>query len=613
MLKKITSIELINKFKNLYKKKKTLSIIGITSLLFLITLGIFASFSKDTKTKEISGPFVKDQVIIKYKVDLSQSVEFKQKLTSLGVISQEKVYKTSTNPSLSKYYILKLKQGIDVKSVVKELSKFNELEKAEPNYIFSAQAEPNDPSYPKEWALQKIDMPNAWIIGTGTSETKVAVVDTGVDGSHPEFNGRISLAADCASGTCVDSTATDNSYHGTHVAGTIGAATNNGVGVAGINWNINFIVAKMLNSQGTGSGTALVSGIIFASENGARVINLSLGGAHACSSMEQDAINFAINNGTTVIVAAGNSNMNASNFSPASCQGVLVVGATGPNDERAVYSNFGSIVDIAAPGGNSNGAAKTAANTILSTAPGGSYQVLQGTSMATPHVVGVAALLLSVNPGLSPSQVKSCLVDNADPISTDKPIGPRLNAFKTLNACSGLPPITTTTTIPRETTSTTIVSGGGNSQTPLLQGTVYTDLNTNNTPDPGEGYQGASVAIAGPFNGSIATDSLGKFFFPNLPVGDYTISAVAGSVNFNPSSLFSMATNMIRTADFKIISGSGGDSTTTTTTTTTIPPDPDEEDTTTTTIPIFYNCVFDPSCALNQGQIQFCPLKCTKK
>ncbi|PIZ97388.1 MAG: hypothetical protein COX78_04610, partial [Candidatus Levybacteria bacterium CG_4_10_14_0_2_um_filter_35_8] len=123
--------------------------------------------------------------------------------------------------------------------------------------------------------------------------------------------------------------------------------------------------------------------------------------------------------------------------------------------------------------------------------------------------------------------------------------------------------------------------------------------------------QGASVAIAGPFNGSIATDSLGKFFFPNLPVGDYTISAVAGSVNFNPSSLFSMATNMIRTADFKIISGSGGDSTTTTTTT--IPPDPDEEDTTTTTIPIFYNCVFDPSCALNQGQIQFCPLKCTKK
>jgi subtilisin family serine protease len=629
MWKKITSIKLIEKIKKLSKAKKILLILGVVVFAFLIIAFVYMAALKSSSEKEITGSFVQNQVIVKYKVDLSRDESFQQKLIKLGIISQEKVFKTSNNSTLSRYYLLKLKDGTDVRKLIGQLSKFNELEAAEPNYILSTQNVPNDPYYSELWGFQKIDMPNAWNLGTGTIETKVAVVDTGVDGSHPEFSDRIAAVADCTSGDCVNSSATDNQYHGTHLAGTIGAAGNDGFGIPGINWDIRFVVAKVLKGpDGKGDTTWINSGIVFAADNGARVINLSLGGYHSCTSLEQDAINYALNKGAVIIVAAGNGNpsgiaVDASTSSPANCNEVIVVGATGPNDERASYSNFGSTVSISAPGGNSNGATKTATNTIYSTAPGGSYQLLQGTSMATPHVAGVAALLLSINPGLAPSQVKSCLIDNADPISTDRPIGPRLNAFKTLNACSGLTPITPEP-LP---TGNSQASPTPATQSLFIDGTVYLDTNNNNQIDPDidQKYTGAKVSITGVKALESTTNTAGYFKFENLIAGEYNLSWVVNgaTVNYDKAIKIGPSPDPVGATINLLLSETGPIAQTPTLTLTptptgsaqpTNPPaQPKATNTPTPTPMVFYNCVFDPKCVSNQKSIQFCPLICNKK
>ena len=620
MWKNITSTKAIKGIIS-FIKTKTFFYIACFIIALLLIVSYLLFFSKKQEDTKITDSFVKNQLIIKYKSDLDTNKYFQQKLTLLGVISQERLYKNTSSPTLSRYYLLKFSEKINIEDLRNKLALLEEIESTNPNYYFSTQVAPNDPSYSRLWGFRKIDMENAWSFGTGTVETKVGVVDTGVDGGHSEFNGRVVAAADCVSGNCQSSSATDNQYHGTHVAGTIGALGNNNVGVAGINWNVSFVVAKVFGSKGSGTTAAINSGIIFVADNGAKVINLSLGGAHPCTSAEQDVINYALEKGATVIVAAGNDNANAQSFSPASCNGVVTVGATGPSDERASYSNYGSIVSIAAPGGNSNGAAKTSDNTIYSTAPGDSYQNLQGTSMATPHVVGVAALLLSINPNLSPSQVKSCLVDNADSISTDRPIGPRLNAFKTLNACSGLPPITATTTTTIAGSTTTTTKPG---ELKKITGTVFVDVNSNGQQDSGEqGYSGAELQLLGAVGSSNATtDSQGKFEINNLqPIiySSFRLLSPAqkdfGQVDLTPANLGGIDYTIPLPEDNLNIPNPGTkpiDTTTTTTASTTTTTTKPAVSTTTTTL-VFYNCIIDPNCTSDKKTIQFCPLKCDKK
>ncbi len=626
MWKKITSIKLIEKIKNLSKRKKILFSIGFFVLVVLIFLVIF--LPKGTKKAEnFTAQFVEDQVIVKYKTGFNDNLEFQNKLKDLGISSQEKVYETSNNPVLSRYYLLSLKKGTDVKGLINQLLEFEEIEVAEPNYIFTTQAIPSDPDYSLLWAFKKIDMQNAWNLGTGTSQTKIAVVDTGVDGSHPEFNGRVVLAADCLSGNCVSSSAVDNQYHGTHVAGTIGAAGNDSIGIPGINWNISIIAVRVMNSQGRGTTTAINSGIIYAVDNGAKAINLSLGSNSPCSATQQDVVNYALNKGASVIVAAGNSKTDASYFSPASCNGVIAVGATGPNDERAYYSNYGSVVDIAAPGGNS-AATKTPANVILSTSPGGSYRLLQGTSMATPHVVGAAALLLSINPGLSPSQVKSCLVDNADPISTDRPIGKRLNVFKTLNACSGLTPIEPEPIGDNPLDPSNPSDPNLPSQNYYIDGKVYLDTNNNGKIDDGidQGYSNVETSITGQQALKTQTNSSGYFKFNNLTAGEYNLSWLINGVNYPFSKVLSIGPSPSYPAITvrMLLSGTGPivdtqtptPTFTPTPTPTTAPIEggkPTPTNTPTPTPMAFFDCRVDPNCTPDQESIHFCPLICTPK
>lgn len=318
-------------------------------------------------------------------------------------------------------------------------------------------ATPNDTEYTKQWDLFEttagMNVPGAWDLATGTGVT-VAVIDTGYvahsdlaanivggydfisdatvanDGggrdSNPADAGDWTAANECQSGD----PAYDSSWHGTHVAGTIAAATNNGKGVAGVAYGAKVSPLRVLGKCGgydsdiidaiTWASGGTVSGVP-ANTNVAKVINMSLGGGGACTTATQNAINAAVNRGTTVVVAAGNSNANAANYSPASCNNVISVAAADRQGNRSYYSNYGTVVDIAAPGGETN---SVTTNGILSTLNAGaqgpgaeSYEYYQGTSMAAPHVAGLAALMKSKNSALTPAQIESAIKTNSRPLA----------------------------------------------------------------------------------------------------------------------------------------------------------------------------------------------------
>jgi serine protease len=308
---------------------------------------------------------------------------------------------------------------------------------------------PNDPSYSSQWHYYEtaggLNLPTAWDTATGTGQY-VAVIDTGYR-PHADLANNIIGGYDFISDTFVardgnlrDSSALDpgdwttgndcytgspasnSSWHGTHVSGTIAAITNNSVGVAGVAYNAKVVPLRVLGRCGgynsdisdaiAWASGATVSGVP-ANPYPAKVASLSLGGQQTCPTVMQTAITTARSRGTVVVVAAGNSQANASGFAPANCTGVIVVASVNRSGGRAWYSNFGTIVDVAAPGGDTT---SSSANGVLSTLNSGtttpgsdSYAYYQGTSMATPHVSGVAALMFSVNSSLTPDQVEARL------------------------------------------------------------------------------------------------------------------------------------------------------------------------------------------------------------
>ncbi|MFF5785818.1 S8 family serine peptidase [Streptomyces sp. NPDC012693] len=326
---------------------------------------------------------------------------------------------------------------------------------------------PNDTDYAKQWDLFEptggMNVPAAWDKATGSGVT-VAVIDTGY-AAHTDLAANvvagydfISTSSDARDGNGRDanpkdegdwnatdnecglgSKASDSSWHGTHVAGTIGAVTNNTKGIAGIAYNAKIQPVRVLGKCG-GSSADIADAITWASggsvpgvpanANPAKVINLSLGGASStCPSVYQTAINGAVSRGTTVVVAAGNSNANTSGFTPANCSNVITVASTSREGNRSFYSNFGTIVDVAAPGGETRrgtdtpGTVTTPQNGIYSTLNAGAttqstenYEPYQGTSMAAPHIAGLAALLKSAKSTLTPAEIESAIKTNARPL-----------------------------------------------------------------------------------------------------------------------------------------------------------------------------------------------------
>lgn len=386
---------------------------------------------------------------------------------------------TKSGPDLSNVYILEVEKGVNILKAVDEYAQDPNVEYAEPDYIVRSTATPNDPLFSSLWGLHNtlrdadIDAPDAWDIETGSTNIIVAVVDTGVDYTHEDLAANIWHNPDEISGNGIDDDGNGyidddigwdfstcekfNSYfeciilkpedndpyddhgHGTHCSGTIGAVGNNGTGVAGVNWHIKIMPLKFLNPDGYGSYSDAVSAILYGIEMGVHIMSNSWGGDEYSQALS-DAIEAADNAGILFIAAAGNNarNTDFSPFYPASydVQNIVSVAATDNYDALASFSNFGvHSVDLAAPGVN-----------IFSTLPpfaylssncndndGNGYGSCSGTSMAAPHVSGVAGLIWSHYPDLTVSEVKDRILFTSDPVSSlsGKVLtGGRLNAYR---------------------------------------------------------------------------------------------------------------------------------------------------------------------------------------
>lgn len=365
---------------------------------------------------------------------------------------------------------VKLNSGKSVKKAIEEFSALSNVVYAEPNYIYVTEKTPNDPQYNQLWGMNNtgqtggladadIDAPEAWDINTGNGEVIVGIIDTGIDFAHEDLAVNIYTNPgedawadpndpttgngqdDDGNGKVDDwkgwnfinnsNNAYDDNMHGTHCAGSIGAVGNNNIGVVGVNWNVQLMPLKFLDSGGSGTSTNAIKAIEYAVTMGVHVLSNSWGGGGFSTTME-DAIKKANAAGILFVAAAGNDGTDNDLYphypSNYEVDNVVAVAASDHGDNRALWgsgggddgcgfvcsnamaavpgSNYGkTTVDIAAPG-----------KEILSTVPGNSYGVLSGTSMATPHVAGGAALLLSLNPNLSISELKAALLNTVDPL-----------------------------------------------------------------------------------------------------------------------------------------------------------------------------------------------------
>ncbi|MFX0006000.1 MAG: S8 family peptidase, partial [Candidatus Hermodarchaeota archaeon] len=272
----------------------------------------------------------------------------------------------------------------------------------EPNFYLELDFVPNDEYYASDlWALPQIGMESAWEYELGSHDVKVAIVDTGIDYTHPDLSENyVSLGYDWVND---DNDPKDDHFHGTHCAGTIAAVINNKIGVTGLA-NVSIFAEKAFNAIGGGSDAETSSAIKHAVDMGADIISCSWGGS-SYSQILYDAIKYAADNNVMVIAAAGNSNTDALHY-PAAYQEVIAVSATDQEDNKATFSNFGDWINISAPGVD-----------IMSTVPYYTknvyYMYASGTSMATPHVSGFTALLMSAYPTRSVSEIKALMYENA--------------------------------------------------------------------------------------------------------------------------------------------------------------------------------------------------------
>lgn len=290
------------------------------------------------------------------------------------------------------------------------------IEHVEPNYYLQASFTPNDPFFPYQYNLPKINAPAAWDISQSNSSVKIAIIDTGVQLNHPELAGKILPGYDYVD---YDNIPEDGNGHGTHVAGIAASITNNGVGIAGVAPLASIVPLRVLDNNGQGTTGNVGNGLVYAANNGIQVVNLSLGGPTG-EAFLQAAVQYAWDRGAVIIAAAGNDNTSYP-IVPASYPNVIAVASTNPSDLKSNFSNYGSWVDMAAPG-----------DTILSTYLGGSYAYLSGTSMAAPHVAGVAALLAAR--GKTNAQIRDALCFASDPVSGSGVYWTygRLNAYQSL-------------------------------------------------------------------------------------------------------------------------------------------------------------------------------------
>jgi len=466
--------------------------------------------SNSSVSNSTDAPYVPGEVIIKYKNtdSISAMSVASPKLVSLGA----EVTDDFSAEGLKGMQMIDVDTTISVEKAIEELNKSSYVAYAEPNYIIqlslpddpelpgnesvgteSVSGAPNDPRFSEQWALSNtgqtsgtsgadIGALSAWSVSTGSDSIVVAVIDTGVDYTHPDMAANIWTNPGEIAGNGIDDDGNgyiddvhgwdfinndndpmDDNGHGTHCAGVIGAVGNNGIGISGVNQKVKIMPLKFLSADGSGNVAASLNAITYARKMGANVISCSWGGTAKSQALE-DAISAT---DRVFACAAGNSGVNTDIIPQyPSClpeAQIISVAASNAKDGIPSYSNYGpTSVDVAAPGDG-----------ILSTYPtslGSQYMSMKGTSMATPHVAGLAALLLSINSSLSPSELKSLILNNADTLSawSGKTVtGGRIDAGTSLAALT------------KSSSSVSPLPGQRNAPKDLTGDGVYEDINGN--------------------------------------------------------------------------------------------------------------------------------------
>jgi subtilisin family serine protease len=405
------------------------------------------------KTDNVQYLFKPGEFTIKFEeeanLNFSQSEEgwLQTGISSIDDLNEKYKIVSAKNFSLNNTYIFERKYDniTNLLGIINDYEKNENVIFADLNYVFSSCATvPNDPGFDSQWGLNQssdadIDCPEAWDIETGNEAIVIAVIDTGVDWNHPDLNDNIWINTNEIDNNGIDddgngyiddirgwnfvsntNNVMDDNGHGTHCSGIIAAETNNSIGVAGVSWNCTIMPVKCLNEEGGGDVWSITNAIVYSVDNGANILSMSLGGPYP-DPVVLSAVEYAYDAGCIIVAAAGNLNTSAKSF-PAAFDNVIAVAATNETDEKAFFSNFGYWIDIAAPGVNIN-----------STIWNDNYEKHNGTSMACPHVSGLASLILTKNSSLNPDQVRSVIKVSCDSIDADEYIGSgRINAYNAL-------------------------------------------------------------------------------------------------------------------------------------------------------------------------------------
>jgi thermitase len=374
-------------------------------------------------------PFVPGELLLKFRPEVAGlTIQRVRQISGIRLLEQATAsdwLRLGVPPGQEALWLARLQARPDVQAVTY-------------NYRVQALDPPNDPNFAMQWGLNNSAYPQAdlmalpaWQIFTGTDRITLAIIDTGIDLDHPDLAGSLIAGYDFVNN---DPLADDDNGHGSHVAGIAGAIGNNNEGITGVSWRVKLMPVKILNSGGGGSLFALAQGINYSVAQGADVINMSLGGSCAKGwDAVEEAVAAANSAGVLLVASSGNTN-EATVLCPAAYAGVIAVGATDPFDERWVVhafqgSNYGPELEVTAPG-----------EAILSTGLNGDYVYKTGTSMAAPHVAGLASLIWSYAPALSHNEVRQVIQESSDDLGQagwDQFFGyGRINAYRALETVS---------------------------------------------------------------------------------------------------------------------------------------------------------------------------------